>query len=142
MLPRVGEKLDSEFVSLGHSGPQHLRIVGPVDGRAEVERTEAGQVADRADQFPEAGQAELEGLDRLRSAFEGPEQSLEEIDRLQESLAREGGGEENGGEAAEGEFLGDVDQTLLLLLCVETQHRNRGTVLVQKYVVFCRVPPF
>ena len=28
MLARVGEKLDSEFVSLGHSGPQHLRIVG------------------------------------------------------------------------------------------------------------------
>ena len=28
MLARVGETLGSEFVSLGHSGPQHLRIVG------------------------------------------------------------------------------------------------------------------
>ena len=27
-LARIGEKLDSEFVSLGHTGPQHLRIVG------------------------------------------------------------------------------------------------------------------
>ena len=27
-LARIGESLDSEFVSLGHSGPQHLRIVG------------------------------------------------------------------------------------------------------------------
>ena len=28
MLARIGEKLDSEFVALGHGGPQHLRIVG------------------------------------------------------------------------------------------------------------------
>lgn len=28
MLARVGETLDSEFVSLGHGGPQHLRIEG------------------------------------------------------------------------------------------------------------------
>jgi UDP-N-acetylglucosamine 1-carboxyvinyltransferase len=28
MLARIGEKLDSEFVSLGTGGPQHLRIVG------------------------------------------------------------------------------------------------------------------
>ena len=27
MVARIGEALDSEFVSLGHSGPQHLRIV-------------------------------------------------------------------------------------------------------------------
>ena len=28
MLARIGESLDSEFVSLGTGGPQHLRIVG------------------------------------------------------------------------------------------------------------------
>src|ERR1017187_1015285 len=28
MLARIGASLDSEFVSLGHSGAQHLRIVG------------------------------------------------------------------------------------------------------------------
>ena len=28
MLARIGESLDSEFVSLGSAGPQHLRIVG------------------------------------------------------------------------------------------------------------------
>ena len=28
MLARIGQSLDSEFVSMGHSGPQHLRIVG------------------------------------------------------------------------------------------------------------------
>lgn len=28
MLAWIGEALDSEFVSLGHTGPQHLRIVG------------------------------------------------------------------------------------------------------------------
>ena len=27
-LAKIGDALDSEFVSLGHSGPQHLRIVG------------------------------------------------------------------------------------------------------------------
>ncbi|MEO5743131.1 MAG: helix-turn-helix transcriptional regulator, partial [Terracoccus sp.] len=26
-LAKIGDALDSEFVSLGHSGPQHLRIV-------------------------------------------------------------------------------------------------------------------
>ena len=28
-LARIGESLDSEFVSLGHSGPQHLRSTAP-----------------------------------------------------------------------------------------------------------------
>ena len=28
MLARIGGSLDSEFVSMGHSGPQHLRIGG------------------------------------------------------------------------------------------------------------------
>jgi len=38
MLAKIGDALDSEFVSVGHSGPQHLRIVGgrPLSGSIDV----------------------------------------------------------------------------------------------------------
>ena len=47
MLARIGERLDSEFVSLGHSGPQHLRIEGgkPLSGEIEVKTSKNAAVA-------------------------------------------------------------------------------------------------
>ena len=43
MLARIGEALDSEFVSLGHSQPQHLRVVGgaQLSGSIEVKTSAA-----------------------------------------------------------------------------------------------------
>ena len=47
MLARIGESLDSEFVSLGHSGPQHLRIVGgtKLSGAIDVKTSKNAAVA-------------------------------------------------------------------------------------------------
>src|SRR3978361_371163 len=47
MLARIGASLDSEFVSLGRSGPQHLRIVGgqKLSGSIDVKTSKNAAVA-------------------------------------------------------------------------------------------------
>ncbi len=47
MLARIGEQLDSEFVSLGRTGPLHLRVVGgtPLSGSIEVKTSKNAAVA-------------------------------------------------------------------------------------------------
>ena len=47
MLARIGEALDSEIVSLGHSGPQHLRVVGgrTLSGAIDVKTSKNAGVA-------------------------------------------------------------------------------------------------
>ena len=47
MLARIGTSLDSEFVSLGHSGAQHLRIVGgtKLHGAIDVKTSKNAAVA-------------------------------------------------------------------------------------------------
>jgi UDP-N-acetylglucosamine 1-carboxyvinyltransferase len=47
MLARIGTSLDSEFVSLGHSGAQHLRIVGgtKLSGAIDVKTSKNAAVA-------------------------------------------------------------------------------------------------
>src|SRR6476469_3066311 len=47
MLAKIGDALDSEFVSLGHSGPQHLRIVGgqKLTGSIDVKTSKNAAVA-------------------------------------------------------------------------------------------------
>ena len=47
MLAKIGDALDSEFVSLGHSGPQHLRIVGgrSCSGSIDVKTSKNAAVA-------------------------------------------------------------------------------------------------
>ena len=47
MLARIGESLDSEFVSLGTSGPQHLRIKGgtKLSGAIDVKTSKNAAVA-------------------------------------------------------------------------------------------------
>jgi UDP-N-acetylglucosamine 1-carboxyvinyltransferase len=47
MLARIGASLDSEFVSLGHSGAQHLRIVGgtKLSGAIDVKTSKNAAVA-------------------------------------------------------------------------------------------------
>ena len=47
MLARIGQSLDSEFVSVGHSGPQHLRIVGgtKLSGAIDVKTSKNAAVA-------------------------------------------------------------------------------------------------
>ncbi|MEP7369382.1 MAG: helix-turn-helix domain-containing protein, partial [Dermatophilaceae bacterium] len=47
MLARIGGRLDSEFVSLGHSGPQHLRIVGgtKLSGTIDIKTSKNAAVA-------------------------------------------------------------------------------------------------
>src|SRR6187455_2628845 len=47
MVARIGKTLDSEFVSMGHSGPLHLRIVGgtKLSGAIDVKTSKNAAVA-------------------------------------------------------------------------------------------------
>ena len=77
MLARVGEKLDSEFVSLGHSGPQHLRIVGgrKLSGSIPVKTSKNAAVALLCASLLNKGRTTLRSLARI-----------EEVNRIIEVL--------------------------------------------------------
>ncbi|MBP6526188.1 MAG: helix-turn-helix domain-containing protein, partial [Dermatophilaceae bacterium] len=77
MLARIGEKLDSEFVSLGHSGPQHLRIVGgqKLSGSIPVKTSKNAAVALLCASLLNKGRTTLRSLARI-----------EEVNRIIEVL--------------------------------------------------------
>jgi len=77
MLARVGESLDSEFVSLGHSGPQHLRIVGgrKLRGSIDVKTSKNAAVALLCAALLNRGRTTLRSIARI-----------EEVNRIIEVL--------------------------------------------------------
>src|SRR6476619_6081394 len=77
MLARIGESLDSEFVSLGHSGPQHLRIVGgtQLSGSIDVKTSKNAAVALLCASLLNKGRTTLRSLARI-----------EEVNRILEVL--------------------------------------------------------
>jgi UDP-N-acetylglucosamine 1-carboxyvinyltransferase len=76
-LARIGERLDSEFVSLGHSGPQHLRIVGgqKLSGSIPVKTSKNAAVALLCAALLNKGRTTLRNLARI-----------EEVNRIVEVL--------------------------------------------------------
>src|SRR5512132_2954661 len=77
MLARIGESLDSEFVSLGHSGPQHLRIVGgqQLSGSIAIKTSKNAAVALLCASLLNKGRTTLRNLARI-----------EEVNRIIEVL--------------------------------------------------------
>ncbi len=77
MLARIGESLDSEFVSLGHSGAQHLRIVGgtKLRGSIDVKTSKNAAVALLCASLLNRGRTTLRNLARI-----------EEVNRILEVL--------------------------------------------------------
>ncbi|HVL62944.1 MAG TPA: UDP-N-acetylglucosamine 1-carboxyvinyltransferase [Microbacterium sp.] len=78
MLAKIGDALDSEFVSLGHSGPQHLRIVGgrKLSGSIDVKTSKNAAVALLCASLLNRGRTTLRNLARI-----------EEVNRILEVLA-------------------------------------------------------
>jgi UDP-N-acetylglucosamine 1-carboxyvinyltransferase len=77
MLARIGQSLDSEFVSLGHSGPQHLRIVGgtKLSGAIDVKTSKNAAVGLLCASLLNHGRTTLRNLARI-----------EEVNRILEVL--------------------------------------------------------
>ena len=77
MLAKIGDALDSEFVSLGHSGPQHLRIVGgrQLSGSIDVKTSKNAAVALLCASLLNRGRTTLRNLARI-----------EEVNRILEVL--------------------------------------------------------
>ena len=77
MLARIGESLDSEFVSLGTAGPQHLRIKGgtKLSGSIEVKTSKNAAVALLCAALLNRGRTTLRSLARI-----------EEVNRIVEVL--------------------------------------------------------
>lgn len=77
MLARIGQSLDSEFVSLGHSGPQHLRIVGgtKLSGAIDVKTSKNAAVGLLCASLLNHGRTTLRNLARI-----------EEVNRIIEVL--------------------------------------------------------
>ena len=79
MLARIGEALDSEFVSLGTAGPQHLRIDGgtKLSGSIDVKTSKNAAVALLCASLLNRGRTTLRSLARI-----------EEVNRILEVLAQ------------------------------------------------------
>jgi UDP-N-acetylglucosamine 1-carboxyvinyltransferase len=77
MLARIGESLDSEFVSLGSAGPQHLRIVGgqKLSGSIPVKTSKNAAVALLCGALLNKGRTTLRSIARI-----------EEVNRIIEVL--------------------------------------------------------
>jgi UDP-N-acetylglucosamine 1-carboxyvinyltransferase len=77
MLARIGASLDSEFVSVGHSGAQHLRIVGgtKLSGAIDVKTSKNAAVALLCASLLNHGRTTLRSLARI-----------EEVNRILEVL--------------------------------------------------------
>src|SRR6476620_1516992 len=69
MLAKIGDALDSEFVSLGHSGPQHLRIVGgqKLTGSIDVKTSKNAAVALLCAALLNRGRTTLRNLARIEA---------------------------------------------------------------------------
>jgi len=78
MLAKIGDALDSEFVSVGHSGPQHLRIVGgkQLSGSIDVKTSKNAAVALLCASLLNRGRTTLRSLARI-----------EEVNRILEVLS-------------------------------------------------------
>ena len=78
MLARIGESLDSEFVSLGTSGPQHLRIKGgtKLSGAIDVKTSKNAAVALLCAALLNRGRTTLRSMARI-----------EEVNRIIEVLS-------------------------------------------------------
>ncbi|GMA39733.1 helix-turn-helix domain-containing protein [Mobilicoccus caccae] len=78
MLSRIGENLDSEFVSLGTSGPQHLRIEGgtKLQGSIDVKTSKNAAVALLCASLLNKGRTTLRNIARI-----------EEVNRILEVLS-------------------------------------------------------
>ena len=81
MLARIGASLDSEFVSVGHSGAQHLRIVGgtKLSGAIDVKTSKNAAVALLCASLLNHGRTTLRSLARI-----------EEVNRILEVLTSMG----------------------------------------------------
>ena len=81
MLARIGESLDSEFVSLGTGGPQHLRIVGgkQLSGSIPVKTSKNAAVGLLCRPAQQKGRTTLRNLARI-----------EEVNRIIEVLTSVG----------------------------------------------------
>ncbi len=81
MLARIGEALDSEFVSLGHAQPQHLRIEGgkKLSGAIDVKTSKNAAVALLCASLLNRGRTTLRNLARI-----------EEVNRILEVLTSMG----------------------------------------------------
>ncbi len=77
MIARIGEALDSDFVSLGHAGAQHLRIVGGggLSGAIDVKTSKNAGVALLCASLLNRGRTTLRNLARI-----------EEVNRILEVL--------------------------------------------------------
>ncbi|MDN5794513.1 MAG: UDP-N-acetylglucosamine 1-carboxyvinyltransferase [Intrasporangium sp.] len=77
-LARIGDALDSEFVSLGSAGPQHLRVVGgrKLSGSIDVKTSKNAAVALLCAALLNRGRTTLRNLARI-----------EEVNRILEVLA-------------------------------------------------------
>src|SRR6478752_10291076 len=78
MLAKIGDALDSEFVSLGHSGPQHLRMFGgqKLSGEIDVKTSKNAAVALLCASLLNRGRTTLRNLARI-----------EEVNRILEVLS-------------------------------------------------------
>ena len=70
-LARIGEALDSEFVSVGRSGPQHLRIVGgrKLSGQIDVKPSKNAAVALLCAALLNRGRTVLRGMARIEEVY-------------------------------------------------------------------------
>ena len=77
MVARIGKSLDSEFVSVGHASPQHLRIVGgtKLSGEIDVKTSKNAAVALLCASLLNHGRTTLRSLARI-----------EEVNRIIEVL--------------------------------------------------------
>ena len=71
-LARIGESLDSEFVSLGHSGPQHLRIVEARTTAPSTSRPPGAAVALLCASLLNRGRTTLRNLARIEEVNPDP----------------------------------------------------------------------
>jgi UDP-N-acetylglucosamine 1-carboxyvinyltransferase len=71
MIARIGEALDSEIVSLGYSGPMHLRVVGGrrLSGSIEVKTSKNACVALLCASLLNAGRTTLRKVARIEEVY-------------------------------------------------------------------------
>ncbi len=71
MIARIGEALDSEIVSLGYSGPMHLRVVGgrSLSGGIDVKTSKNACVALLCATLLNAGRTTLRRVARIEEVF-------------------------------------------------------------------------
>jgi len=71
MLARIGASLDSEFVSVGHSGAQHLRIVGgtKLSGAIDVKTSKNAAVALLCASLLNHGRTTFRSLARIEEVY-------------------------------------------------------------------------